>query len=100
MTNLLPKKFQDKLISIPKHLQFATGPRGMKYAELLAAVDAMDKERAIRFSKEEYKAEYGNNGVAGLKGVAKKQKLNFMLRVVEDGNSILVFKNDLQRKAA
>lgn len=98
MTGMLPKKFQDRLQNIPTHLQYAISSRSLKYSELLSAVDLMSKEKCISFAKEEFTREYGKNGVAGLRSLAKKSNVLFLLRVVDDGRNIIIFKNDLPTK--
>lgn len=95
MTGLLPKKFQDRLRNIPTHLQYATSNKSLKYGELLSAIDLMSKEKCIAFDKNEFEREYGKNGTKGLKLVAKNTKVPFVLRVVEDKNEVIIFKNDL-----
>lgn len=98
MNGLIPKKFQDRLAVIPQHLQFSSSSRSLKYGELLAAINLMDKEKCIVFDKGEYARDYGKNAVAGLRAIAKKKKFPFLLRVVEDGHNIVIFKNDLPKK--
>lgn len=95
MNSLIPKKFQDKMRVLPVSTQYARSPKSIKYGELLSAVDMMDKEKCIVFTKAEYEQEYGKNGVAGLRLIAKKNKVPFRLRVVEDGKEVVIFKNDL-----
>ncbi len=94
MQNMLPKKFQDRLIVIPSHLQFSSSTKSLKYAELLGAVDLMDKEKAITFDKNEFHREYGAHGIVGLRQTAKKTNFPHILRVVDDGKKIIIFKND------
>lgn len=100
MTGLIPKKFLDRVQNIPTHLQYSTSHKSLKYGELLSAIDLMDKEKAIVYDKGEYHREYGVNGVAGLRAVAKKVKVPYLLRVVEDRDKIVIFKNDLPKKVA
>lgn len=95
MTGVMNKKFQEKLINIPQHLQYSTSAKSMKYAELLSAVNCMDKEKAISFAKPEFHKEYGVNGKSGLRAFTKKTKTNFILRIVDNGTDIIVFKNDV-----
>lgn len=99
MTGLVPKKFLDKVRNIPSHLQYSSSTKGLKYAELLGAVGMMDKEKCITFTKEEYHRDYGKNAVIGLRNAAKKSKIPFLLRVIDDGREIIIFKNDLPIKA-
>ena len=93
-TDLL-KKFESKISVIPQHLQYATSTKGMKYAELLGALTLMDKERCLKFTHEEFTKDYGAHGIAGLKGVSKKAKLPFVLRIVTDDKFVIIFKNDI-----
>lgn len=98
MTGLLPKRFQDKLQNIPTHLQYSSSHKSLKYGELLSAVDLMSKEKAIVYDKGEYIREFGLNGIAGLRAIAKKNNVPFLLRVVEDKDHVVIFKNDLPPK--
>lgn len=95
MTGQLPKKFQDRIVNIPTHLQYATSSKSLHYAELLSAVNLMDKEKAIVFDKAEFIRDYGANGIGGLRAYARKIKVRYVLRVVDDKTNITIFKNDL-----
>ncbi len=94
MSVMLPVKFQNRLEVIPQHLQFCSSVKGIKYGELLGALDLMSKEKAIVFGKEEFETIYGKSGVVGLRQAASKAHITFMLRIVEDKGKIYIFKND------
>lgn len=95
MTGMPPKKYQDKMIELPQHLQYASSSKSIHYAEFLSAIDLMNKERGIKLTRSEFENEFGKHGVSGLRAIAKKNKLPFVLRIIEEKDSILFFKNDL-----
>lgn len=84
------------VVTIPAYLlgeRVGRGVKGLKYAKIAETLRIMDREKGLKYSKEEFESEFG--GLQYFRTALRKMLLKDKLkvRVILDGEFVYVFAN-------